>query len=387
MTDVIAALSAVPIESAVAAASLNLASLHRQDRRTRSPRCGPIPAQRARPVVPSIDSPGNATINQQVADTSRNAVVRPEPVPTPPTRKMAIGFGIAGLLAVLLAATWLYNNYGMRRSPIDLLARIDLEHDVVAGDWKRVEGRLLLFTSEKSANQPRIQIPVHAPDEYRLTLVVERQVQQPPSRRRAFMVGFPAADTQGMLVIDGFDGHTCSLERIDGKAGKQNGTAVDGAPLPDGRRTTIELTVRKSTVELACDSRTILTWKGDLSRLSLDPNWQVWDAKSFLLGGRTVRYSSLRADAPFQPSLRHASAIDSPAAGRRAVGRGPGQRTSGGVGQVSGRALWNSRAPSACSLCSSHPAGSLWAQAVELTTNGPSTRSSSASRSTSVNTW
>lgn len=173
------------------------------------------------------------------------------------------------LLVSLWTAAIARDSSGAPRREIDLLAKIDLERDVVQGKWTVQKGVLAALPGP--AEPDRVAIPYAPGDEYDLKVVVERKEGNPP-----FVVGFPVGNRQVTVDVDGWDKHdTCGISMVDGKSGEGNDTARVGKRLTDGQPSTIVCSVRKGGLRVVIDGVRVIDWKGERERLSLWPGWRM----------------------------------------------------------------------------------------------------------------
>jgi hypothetical protein len=142
---------------------------------------------------------------------------------------------------------------------VDLLKLITVSKDSVLGDWV-CDGRTLTCT-RRLANA-RIQIPYVPPDEYDLTLVVERK-----DGMEALGIGFARSSTQWIIAVDGWGAGATGISTVDGRMGDNNETTHRGPVLTNGKSSTILCTVRKDGVTMTVDGRKILDYKGGFDRL------------------------------------------------------------------------------------------------------------------------
>jgi hypothetical protein len=166
----------------------------------------------------------------------------------------------------------------------DLLSMIDVEKDAVAGDWRRVGDSL---ESPKQFGA-RIEIPFEPPAEYELTVIAT-----------------PLDEPNGLVLGQLLDGHrfltlvnhnvrqekaASALENVDGRNVRGNPTTLMANLLQKDRPSQIIVTVRKDSVAVRCDGRTIIEWQGKPEQLSLGDYWKTPNANSLFLGAYDCRY-------------------------------------------------------------------------------------------------
>lgn len=146
---------------------------------------------------------------------------------------------------------------------IDLLSLIDLERDVLLGDWK-FDGRGLSVAATPAA---RIELPVSAPDEYELTLnVAGRPIAQ--QIQLSLIVG----GHRILVRIDGLEGNLTNVV-MEGTPEDRNPTSHRGRVLRDDVANTIVCAVRRNGIRLECNQQTVIDWTGDPASIKL---WDGW---------------------------------------------------------------------------------------------------------------
>lgn len=166
---------------------------------------------------------------------------------------------------------------------IDLLPLIDLSRDAVHGEWQ--------FSSDGLSSPPkvasaRVQIPYVPPEEYDLTLVVERKEGD-----YSLEVGLASGPRQFHVGLDGWGaGDLTGLYLVDGKANQNFETTYQGKLLQKDSQATLVCSVRKTGVAMVVDGKKILDWKGDLKRLTAAQNWEVPSKISLFIGSWTTRF-------------------------------------------------------------------------------------------------
>ena len=86
-------------------------------------------------------------------------------------------------------------------------------------------------------------------------------------------------------------GSVSALENVDGHRVTQNETTFAGDVLADSGISTVVCTVLKDRVTVECDGKTIIDWKGDSSRLSVDKYWTVPETRCLFLGAYDCSYA------------------------------------------------------------------------------------------------
>jgi hypothetical protein len=173
--------------------------------------------------------------------------------------------------------------------PVDLLGMIDPGKDAVAGAWRSENGVLVC---SRSRDYPRLQVPCVPPEEYDLQVTVERG-----GTPEALVLGLATPGRQFIIHLDGklfapngeLIAPVCStLRKVDGQ--NSGASMYSGTALKDGAPSTIVCSVRRSGVEVRVDDQPILSFKGDLRRLSLPPSWKVPSDQALFLGAYDCEY-------------------------------------------------------------------------------------------------
>jgi WD40 repeat protein len=168
--------------------------------------------------------------------------------------------------------------------PIDLLKCLDLKSDAVQGKWQLEQG---LLVSPKTYGA-RIQMPVVPPDEFKVTLVAERKEGE-----NGLIMGLMAGGNQFIATLDFQEpgkGPVSALEDVDGKRVTLNDTTFYGKALAESGPSTIVYTVRKDHITVECNGKTVIDFKGDPSRLSLNKYWKVPNQECLFLGTYDCTY-------------------------------------------------------------------------------------------------
>jgi serine/threonine protein kinase len=155
------------------------------------------------------------------------------------------------------------------RGPVDLLKYVDLTKDLVAGNWTRTSAGLTSGIDTFS----RVQIPYVPPAEYDLTVAVERKEGQ-----QDFYMGLVGADTQFGVMINAGNSTYCEVQALNGNLARYDSGVTIGRP------STILYQVRKNSLEVRVDGKRILSYKGDLAKGSMFPQWAVPDKKTLFVG-------------------------------------------------------------------------------------------------------
>jgi hypothetical protein len=145
----------------------------------------------------------------------------------------------------------------------DLMGDIDLRRDVVSGAWQRAGKRIV----SPHGGPGRLVLPTDVPPEYDLTVTVTRL-----SGANTLAAGLVVQGHPVLACLDAHEGRLhCGLEMLDGKYVHENESARPGRILETGRPVRLLFSVRRGEIGVSADCRAILSWRGDPSRLSMNP--------------------------------------------------------------------------------------------------------------------
>jgi hypothetical protein len=162
---------------------------------------------------------------------------------------------------------------------MDLLRQIDPKRDGVRGTWKFSGGALVCDVSKANAMTAILETNYVPPEEYDLSLVVERL-----GGDTAFFAGIPGGasqvawgmDTeggwQGPWLVDGMNPGASKLgikERVFEKAGQKR---------------TLLFQVRRFGFAVKLDGKDYFVWKGEWSRVKPCEPWNATNTKSVYFG-------------------------------------------------------------------------------------------------------
>lgn len=167
-----------------------------------------------------------------------------------------------------------------RKDTIDLLKLIDVRKDSVEGSWSFSGSELV----SPMGVWCRLQVPYVPPDEYDLAVVVIRREGQ-----SSLEVGLASGGRQFHIGLDGWKGDLAGLYNIEGKSDPTE-ARYQGKLLHLTVPTTIICCVRKTGVSVSVEGKTIIDWKGDLSRLSAGPTWKVPRTDTLFLGAYVTKF-------------------------------------------------------------------------------------------------
>jgi len=151
---------------------------------------------------------------------------------------------------------------------IDLLGRIDVDRDKVAGTWKRDAEGLV----SPAGGAARLKIPYQVPDEYVVTVEVERL-----SGDEAFGVGLASGKWWTVAWLGGRALYPTGLHRLENSAKN-----TQAGRLPRGKRTSLAYCVRRTGVVLLQPAggasvgwQGIIDWKGDFGTWTWPESWSA----------------------------------------------------------------------------------------------------------------
>jgi hypothetical protein len=164
---------------------------------------------------------------------------------------------------------------------VDLLAMIDLKSDVLSGAWHWQGGKLVAPPPGNPQKMSIVRIPYLPPPEYDLRIVME--YKPGPGGLNSFDFGLVGTNGQFTTIMGATGG--AALHRLDGKFDRTETLTKERVFAPD-RPSTLFFSVRKTGVSLTSDGRSIIQWKGDMNRLSLDTDTfgAVADKRTFFFG-------------------------------------------------------------------------------------------------------
>ena len=150
-----------------------------------------------------------------------------------------------------------------KSKPIDLLSGIDLNKDVVQGNWKRDGKRLITKGSAKKTGSIRLQ-EVQIPEEYDVNLRIERL-----GNSGGLDLVFMMSGHQTILVMEK---QAWWIEAVDGKFDHTSPTRKNIVTEP-GEKFDARLEVRKDGFAVYRNDEEVFSWKGKAERLSTGDFW------------------------------------------------------------------------------------------------------------------
>lgn len=173
---------------------------------------------------------------------------------------------------------------------IDLLKTIDLNRDVVKGEWKLDDGKLICA----GGSQARVAVGPTPPERYRLD--IEYQLISGDTGAQGIVVG----DHQTLLNIDRPAPDGGVISGLHNFQGTYIEVSTDGVPedfytrepiLRNGHARIVCL-VEPGKVWVACNGKEIVNWSGDFSKPRLHQLWDIAEKNRLFLGAHesNVRY-------------------------------------------------------------------------------------------------
>lgn len=173
---------------------------------------------------------------------------------------------------------------------IDLIAMIDPVRDSYTEHARFRIDSGVLFTPPVIPNRSslpmaerntRLVIPVSdMPNEYDLTIVVERKTTEPSSLN----VGVIRDGHQATVAIDGFDDHRWVLETLYSPEISGDILSASHHPLELGTKNEIVFQVRADAITVLQNGSQILRFTGDSSQLQAIRHWRVPDREGLIFG-------------------------------------------------------------------------------------------------------
>jgi hypothetical protein len=152
---------------------------------------------------------------------------------------------------------------------IDLLAYADPARQNLEAWWHKTPDGL---KAEKA--ESRLQIPVTVAGDYTLHIEFTRTFG-----REAVTIIFPVLENQSMLILSGWFGDASGLGLVDGKDGRDNVTTFRPGTLENGKRYSLDLTVRRVkeqvSVRVKLDNKPVIEWQGAAASLGVWGTWKL----------------------------------------------------------------------------------------------------------------
>ncbi len=167
---------------------------------------------------------------------------------------------------------------GKLEAPVDLMPLLDTERDGKRGIWAL--NKNVLYSPE--SGNPQFCLPVSVPQEYTLSATVELPASSPG--QAVFAFGIVAGNAYCTIPI--VNGNCLGIEKIDGARWDGSETRVPGLFFVPGTPVTLSTTVTRNSIRLDLDGRTLINWKGDFRRLTVQDDWAPIDGRKLFIETR-----------------------------------------------------------------------------------------------------
>jgi len=142
---------------------------------------------------------------------------------------------------------------------VDLLSRIDIKRDAITDGWKKT-GNLLIGTPD-GIKSSRIELAVTPPEEYDLTVVVERR-----EGNDQFTVGLIGGGNIFFVYFDWARGSASGIGEVSGANPADVKKA--GVFFENKKPKTITCMVRKEALIIRADGKDWMAWRADWTKVS-----------------------------------------------------------------------------------------------------------------------
>jgi len=167
---------------------------------------------------------------------------------------------------------------------VDLLKMIDLKKDVISGEWKLQEGKLV----SDGSSLARIEIPYEPPEEYDFRLAFARQ----QGSHDVFQCLSRSGKPFHWQMSAGDDGNLFGFTVLKGD-GSDNPSIKKGR-LENGKRYASLIQVRKNGIKAYLDNTLLTEWKAEYKELGLNNLLKLRNEKYLGFGSHnspTIFYS------------------------------------------------------------------------------------------------
>lgn len=189
---------------------------------------------------------------------------------------------------------------------VDLLKGIEPKRDAVLGDWS-FEGDALLTSPLECA---RVQIPYEPPADYELRITAQSKAED----NGALFIGVVVGGHQTSVAMDGWDSQTSGMHMLDGMPAGFNSSKRQGRVFTDGEPKEIVCTVHPASVLARCGALTIVDWRGDPAKLSMEPRLEVPNQRQLFVAGWNGRFLITKLELrPLPPESASGAAASLPA--------------------------------------------------------------------------
>lgn len=168
--------------------------------------------------------------------------------------------------------------------PVDVLRLVDPNRDAVKGVWT-LEGRAL--SSGAGVEFARISVPYLPPEEYDLTVMVERL-----SGEDSFYIGLASGNSQWFVAFDGWISTTNGIGLINGRNTDVNETRVKTSQvLKTHKPSSVVCSVRKDGTTVMVDGKKLIVYKGSVDHLSNADFLRMPNPRTLWLGANWCAFS------------------------------------------------------------------------------------------------
>ena len=161
-----------------------------------------------------------------------------------------------------------------QNGPVDLLKIANMK-DSINGEWELKNGELICPASGGT----KLPFKYAVPDEYTVTANVERL-----NGNDAFAIGLVIGGKQCVALIDGWESKISGIEMISGKRASDNITKFTGRQILGIKSSQVQVTVRKSLIEVNVNGRKVTAWKPEPEKLSLSVDWSIIQKDQLFVG-------------------------------------------------------------------------------------------------------
>ena len=179
---------------------------------------------------------------------------------------------------------------------VDLMPLLDTERDGKRGVWAL--NKNILHSPE--SGHPQFCLPIAVPQEYTWSATIEVPEGSPGNATLA--LGLLAGNANCTIAIA--NDNCLGIERIDGARWDNNETSVRGPFFTPGTPVKLSTTVTRNGIRLDLDGRTLINWKGDFRRLTVQDDWAPIDGRKLFIETRHhFKFSHLQLGPPIAPTL------------------------------------------------------------------------------------
>lgn len=157
----------------------------------------------------------------------------------------------------------------IKLSTVNLLATTNPKQDAIVGDW--TVGGAGLIGSFSQGGHAKIQFDYAIPDEYDLTMMVERK-----DGKDDFIVGLVGGGGKQFTIhFDSWGANWAGIAMINGNGPNSSGLGVQQKIMNLGKERSLKFMIRRDGVVVQLDGKDFITWKADWNSISLHPTLVV----------------------------------------------------------------------------------------------------------------